>query len=108
MKKNNAFGFILLLMVILLTACTSGNQTAAEPVALTVMTHDSYAVSEPIITAFETENNVKLVFHKSGDAGSALNRAILTKNNPQAVVYYGVDNALLSLALKEEIFETFT
>jgi len=107
MKKNNAFGFILLLMVILLTACTSGNQTAAEPVALTVMTHDSYAVSEPIITAFETENNVKLVFLKSGDAGSALNRAILTKNNPQADVYYGVDNALLSLALKEEIFETY-
>ena len=29
---------------------------------------------------------------KSGDAGLALNKAILSKNNPLADVFYGVDN----------------
>ena len=68
----------------------------ALPAALTVMTHDSFAVSENLIAQFEQENNVKITFLKSGDTGGALNRAILSKENPRAVVFYGVDNTFLS------------
>ncbi len=71
------------------------------------MTHDSFAVSESVVKAFESQNNVKLVFLKSGDVGSALNRAILTKGSPQADVFYGVDNTFLSRAVKEGIFESY-
>lgn len=91
----------ILLIAALLTGCAA---KPAGPQTLTVMTHDSFAVSESLVTQFETENNVKLVFLKSGDAGSALNRAILTKGSPEADVFYGVDNTFLSRALEEGIF----
>ncbi|MFN7037273.1 MAG: thiamine ABC transporter substrate binding subunit, partial [Bellilinea sp.] len=50
---------------------------------------------------------LKLTFLPSGDTGSALNQAILTKNAPLADVFYGVDNTFLSRALKEDIFEPY-
>lgn len=104
--KNKIIAIVLILTLasLALSACQSKN---AEPETLTVMTHDSFAASEDVIAAFEKENNVKLVFVKSGDAGAALNKAILTKSNPQADVFYGVDNTFLSRALSEGIFETY-
>jgi thiamine transport system substrate-binding protein len=56
------------------------------------------------VTAFEKANNVKVVFLKSGDAGAALNKAILTKDAPLADVFYGVDNTFLSRALDSGIY----
>lgn len=80
---------------------TAGQQT------LKVMTHDSFAVSEPVVTQFEQENHVTLQFLESGDTGTALNKAILSKDNPLADVFYGVDNTFLSRALEEGIFESY-
>ena len=60
-----------------------------------------------VAAAFEQENNVKLVFIKSGDAGSMVNRAVLSKDAPQADVLYGVDNTFLSRALAGGIFESY-
>jgi thiamine transport system substrate-binding protein len=93
---------IPILFLTLLSACAPKG-----PVTLTVMTHDSFAASEPVIAAFEQANNVKVVFLKSGDAGAALNKAILTKDAPLADVFYGVDNTLLSRALDAGIFEPY-
>ncbi len=72
--------------------------------ALTVMTHDSFSASQGVIAAFEQANNVKVSFIKSGDAGAALNKAILSKDAPLADVFYGVDNTFLSRALQAGIF----
>lgn len=90
---------IALLALILLTACEP-----RQPATLTVMTHDSFAASEEVIRAFEQEHNVKVTFLASGDAGTALNKAILTKDAPLADVFYGVDNTFLSRALEADIF----
>ena len=46
----------------------------------------------------------KVAILKSGDAGEALNKAILSKNNPLADIFYGVDNTFLSRAVKADIF----
>jgi thiamine transport system substrate-binding protein len=100
MKK--VFHFVLL--VCLLAGCAP---KPAQPQTLTVMTHDSFAVSDSVVHQFEEKNNVKLVFLKSGDAGSALNRAILMKDAPEADVFYGVDNTFLSRALAEDIFISY-
>ena len=77
------------------------------PQTLTVMTHDSFAASEEVIAGFERLNNAKVNFLLGGDAGSALNRAVLTKASPLADVFYGVDNTFLSRALREDIFEPY-
>ncbi len=78
--------------------------TSSGPQTLIVMTHDSFSASQLVINAFEAANHVKLQFIKSGDAGTALNKAILAKDNPLADVFYGVDNTFLSRALSEGIF----
>ena len=81
--------------------------TVAGEATLVVMTHDSFAVSVPVIKAFEQANNVKLQILQSGDAGAALNKAILSKAAPQADVFFGVDNTFLSRALAADLFEPY-
>lgn len=96
---NKKFAVVMIAVVgIFLAAC------GAEPGTLRVMTHDSFAISEDVRETFESQNNVTLEFILSGDTGSALNKAILSKDNPIADVFYGVDNTFLSRALEEEIF----
>ena len=82
------------------TAASQGGETRT----LTVMTHDSFNASDDVLKAFEQANNVKLNILKSGDAGAALNKAILAKGNPLADVFYGVDNTFLSRALEADIY----
>jgi thiamine transport system substrate-binding protein len=94
-------------MLIFLLALVLAGCGQKGPVTLTVMTHDSFQVSDSVISAFETANQVKVVFLKSGDAGAALNKAILTKNAPLADVFYGVDNTFLSRALDAGIYESY-
>ncbi|MBK7448745.1 MAG: thiamine ABC transporter substrate-binding protein [Anaerolineales bacterium] len=87
---------------LLLSACAP-----AGPTTLTIMTHDSFAITEDVVTAFETTNNVDVIFLQSGDAGTMLNKAILAKDAPLADVMFGVDNTFLSRALEADIFDAY-
>jgi thiamine transport system substrate-binding protein len=71
------------------------------------MTHDSFAITEDVVTAFETANNADVVFLQSGDAGAMLNKAILAKDAPLADMMFGVDNTFLSRALAADIFDAY-
>jgi len=94
----NKILWLCLAVLLLLAACAPKQQT------LTIMTHDSFALSQSLVTAFEQENQVTLVFLASGDSGSALNKAILSRDAPLADVFFGVDNTYLSRALVAGIF----
>ena len=96
--------FYFSLFTLLLASCAP---KPAEPRAITVLTHDSFAISEDVVKVFESENNAKVSFIQSGDAGSMLNQAILTKDAPIADVIFGVDNTFLSRALEADIFEAY-
>lgn len=93
---------LLTVYCLLLFACAP-----AGPKMLTVMTHDSFAISEDVVIAFEQENNVDVVFLASGDTGTMLNKAILAKDAPLADVLFGVDNTFLSRALEADIFDAY-
>jgi len=101
---------LLLLFVFLLASCDSQENAtpqSTEPQTLTVMTHDSFAVSQAVVKSFEEANNAKVVFLQSGDAGAVLNKAILTKEAPLADLLFGVDNTFLSRALEADILEAY-
>jgi thiamine transport system substrate-binding protein len=106
MKKIITFVVITLI----LAACSpletgANNPTGGENIpTLTVMTHDSFAISEDVIAQFEQENHVQVEFLLSGDAGSMINQAILTQTSPLADVIYGIDNTFLSRALAADLF----
>ena len=101
MNKRKSI-FIMIIGILLFAACSK------EPTSLVVMTHDSFAISEETIAAFEEENNIDVVFLPSGDAGSTLNRAVLVKEAPIADILYGIDNTFLSRAIGEDLFDAYT
>lgn len=119
MKSKYLLGLIWLILAYLtITSCTTRPST--EPVAtaekiaesidertLTIMTHDSFAVSEEVLNSFTAEHGFEVTFLKSGDTGTAVNKAILAKDQPLADIFYGIDNTFLSRALEEGIFEPY-
>ncbi|MER7405260.1 thiamine ABC transporter substrate-binding protein [Streptomyces sp. NPDC000070] len=92
-----------------LAACGSsdGGQGSGDSKTVTLVSHDSWAASKGVIAAFEKQSGYKVNVLKDGDAGRAVNKAILTKDNPQGDVFFGVDNTLLSRALDNGLFQPY-
>jgi thiamine transport system substrate-binding protein len=115
MNTKFLFPIFFLLAALLMAACQPApstpqvTQTSSPqgPQTLSVITHDSFAVSEAVVAAFEQQHNARVQFIKSGDAGATLNKAILSRDNPLGDVLFGVDNTFLSRALAEDIFEPY-
>jgi thiamine transport system substrate-binding protein len=79
----------------------------APPSQLTLLTHDSFAVTPEVLARFESAHNARVNILRAGDAGAMVNQAILTKDNPLADVLFGVDNTFLSRAFDANIFEPY-
>jgi thiamine transport system substrate-binding protein len=118
--RGKSVGLVLvwaavLLAVVPLAACGPEQTPAPEPTpaadkggrTVTVMTHDSFDVSEQVVAAFQEQCGCQVQFLRSGDAGLMLNQALLSKDNPLADVIYGVDNTFLSRALAGDILEPY-
>ncbi|MEU8589610.1 thiamine ABC transporter substrate-binding protein [Streptomyces sp. NPDC048664] len=92
-----------------LSACgtSSGGPSAADSRTVTLVSHDSWSVSKNVLAAFEKQSGYKVKVLEDGDAGQAVNKAILTKDNPQGDVFFGVDNTLLSRALDNGLFQPY-
>ena len=101
----------LLLLAAVLSAAISTlpgvTAGAASSPTITLVAHDSFAVSRPVLAAFTKQTGIKVKVLQSGDSGQVLNQAILTKDNPVGDVLFGVDNTFLGRALDEGIFEPY-
>lgn len=95
---------ILMIMIVALAACTAGGAQVEGPTTVRLMTHDSFDVSEEVLAQFEAQTGHTVEILKSGDGAEMVNKAILAGDNPLADVLFGVDNALLSRALENELF----
>ena len=83
---------------------SAGPTTSGEPVTITLLTHDSFLLSDGTLEAFTTETGIDVEVLAGGDAGVAVNQAIVTRDNPIADVLFGVDNTLLTRALDADLF----
>ncbi len=75
---------------------------------ITVITHDSFNLDAELISQFERDNDATVRLLPKGDAGTMVTALILTKGDPEGDVVFGVDNTLLSRALDEEIFASYS
>ncbi|MDH3730840.1 MAG: thiamine ABC transporter substrate-binding protein [Acidimicrobiia bacterium] len=93
-----------LLVIGALIASACGGNSADK---VTLLTHDSFAVSDDVLATFTQETGISVEVLRAGDGGAMLNRAILTKDNPLADVIFGIDNSLLARALDQGILDTY-
>ncbi len=92
--------FATLLALLLPTA-------AQDTPPLTVVTHDSFNVSEEVLAAFTEQTGIEVEIVRLADAGSMVNQAVLTKANPLGDVLFGIDNTFLSRGLNNDLFEAY-
>ncbi|QTE01207.1 thiamine ABC transporter substrate-binding protein [Streptomyces cyanogenus] len=95
--------------LITLSACGSTDtKSGTDSTTVTLVSHNSWSVSKKVLKDFEKQSGYKVRVLEDGDAGQAVNKAILTKDNPQGDVFFGVDNTLLSRALDNGLFQPYT
>lgn len=93
--------FLITVALLGLAAC-GGNDTEA----LRVLAHDSFreGVTDQTFAAFTEETGIAVEVVAAGDAGSMVNQAVLSKDNPLADVLFGIDETFLTRALGNELF----
>lgn len=106
MTKWHKLGVPLVVLVAALGAGCGGSG-AGKSKEVVLVTHDSFVIPKQVKAAFEQESGLTLRILQGGDAGEVVNRALLTKGNPQGDVLFGIDNNLVSRALDEGLFETY-
>ena len=80
---------------------------APKGVTVTLVTHDSFALSEDVLADFTKRTGIDVKILQAGDAGQVVNQAILTRDNPLGDVLFGVDTTFLTRALDEGIYERY-
>lgn len=96
-----------LFVILIVLALTTTGGLAAQSDTITLVTHDSFAVSDDVLAAFEDETGITVEILFLGDAGTLVNQSVLSRNNPFGDVLFGVDNTFLSRALENDLFEAY-
>ncbi|MEE6281789.1 thiamine ABC transporter substrate-binding protein [Georgenia sp. MJ170] len=78
---------------------TDGGSATDSGGELTVVTHDSFNLSEGLIASFEEATGYRVTQVAPGDGGALVNQLILTADNPLGDVVYGIDNSFAARAL---------
>ncbi len=82
---------------------TPEDEGTDSDVTLTLVTNDAFSSVAYLLDPFTAETGIDINLIAGGDAGSLVNQAILTKNNPLGDVIYGFDNTFLSRVLEADI-----
>ncbi len=89
-------------------ACGSDDTASIDGTTITVLTHDSFAVSDSVLAEFTAQTGVVVELLSSGDAGTMVSHAIVTSGNPLGDVMFGIDNTFLQRGLDADLFEPYT
>jgi thiamine transport system substrate-binding protein len=80
------------------------SEAGLEGTTLRVITHDSFNVSESVLQSFEDRTGITVELVKGGDAVQTVNQAVLSRDNPQGDLLFGIDNNLLTRAYDANLF----
>jgi thiamine transport system substrate-binding protein len=108
MKVRAAIISIALCVTVVGTSLPAHAADREHP-TITLVAHDSFAVSKSVLSSFTAQTGVKVKLLQSGDGGTTLNQAILAAEGgePLGDVLFGVDNTFLTRALDAGIFERY-
>lgn len=86
----------------------SGAASTTSPTTVRLLAHDSFVVSEALLTDFTARTGITIEVVQGGDAGTMTSGAILAAGAPTADVIFGVDNTLVSRAVEAGVFAPYT
>ncbi len=75
-----------------------------DGVNLTLVTHESFVVSDGIFDQFTADTGITVEVLAAGDAGEVVSRAVLTAGQPEGDVMFGIDNTFLQRGLDANLF----
>ncbi|MFP5415897.1 MAG: thiamine ABC transporter substrate binding subunit [Actinomycetes bacterium] len=107
--RRGVLAAVVALSSVALAACGStgapggASASGSAPATLTVVTHDSFALSQPLRDRFEASTGLDVTYVAPGDAGSLVNQLVLTKGSPLGDVVFGIDNTFAGRALAEGV-----
>jgi thiamine transport system substrate-binding protein len=104
MRRYSSF-IPLAFAAIVLAGCSQDAEPTSQTVRL--LTHDSFVVSEDLITQLREDTGITLEVISGGDAGSIVAGAVLASGQPTADVLFGIDNTLLARAIDADVFEAY-
>ncbi len=104
----------LVVLALAASACSSGGASSSATATtgangriggtVRLLTDTAFAVSKPVLQAFERRTGIKVEVVTAGDGVEVVNKAVLTKSDPEGDVLYGIDNNTLSTAFDNGIF----
>ena len=95
------------------TSATSAEAAETAEVAapangtVTLVTHDSFYLSDGVLAAFTEETGYEVEIVAPGDAGALVNQLILTKDAPLGDAVYGIDSSFASRAVSEGVLAAY-
>jgi thiamine transport system substrate-binding protein len=95
---------LLVASSLLLAGCAAVEDNTS-PAKVTLIAHDSFAISDESIAEFQESTGFELEIIRAGDAGSLTNRLVLTKSSPIADVVFGIDNTFRGIADENGIID---
>ena len=99
MKKYLKFPAIIIFFAIFACGSAEAPTNKIKGSSVTLLTHDSFAVSEGLFDTFTSETGIRVEQLSLGDTGQLISSSILTKKSPLGDVIFGIDNTFLSRAL---------
>lgn len=99
---------------LLLSGCTlvggaGGNEpSSSAPGTVTMLTHDSFNVSDELIAEFESATGYDLVITSPGDAGVVTSQLLLAGDAPGVDGVYGLDNYSAQTVVDADVLAPYT
>lgn len=90
-----------------LAGCSAVGTGGGADGTVVLVTHDSFALPEDLVAAFEADTGLTLETRAPGDAGSLVNQLVLTKDAPLGDAVYGIDTTYASRAVAEGVLAPY-
>lgn len=112
-RRTLAAATLVTAAALALAACGSGTSSdeasgGTDSGTVTLVTHDSFAVSDDVLAAFEEQSGLTVKQVAPGDGGTLVNQLILTRDAPLGDAVFGIDNSFASRAIEEGVLDPYT
>ena len=85
----------------------TGGASSGPGGTVTLVTHDSFGVSDELLGRFEEESGLSVDVVQPGDGGTLVNQLVLTQDSPLGDAVYGIDNSFASRAISEGVLDPY-